>query len=52
MAHVARLAKQRRVVFPKEVVDHLGLEEGDMIVFKLNPGGRVTVVAGDVTPRR
>lgn len=57
MPLLAKLQAQRRVVIPKEVVDHLGVKEGDVLMFGLRESKRLggktaTVCAAEVRPKR
>ena len=51
MPILAKLQRQRRLALPKEVADHLGVGEGDVLLFELAPARRVVVIAADVVPR-
>ncbi len=51
MALIARLRAQRRLVIPKEVVQHLQVREGDVLLFTLGKNRRAVVCAADVRPR-
>jgi len=41
-----RLGPQRRVVLPGALVEHLGLEQDDLIIFFLNDDGTATLKSG------
>ena len=51
MPILATLQRSRRIVIPKEVVEHLGVDIGDVLLFKLLAKGRAVIVAVDVLPR-
>ncbi len=52
MPLIARLQAQRRVVIPKEVVEHLQVGEGDVLLFTLSKNRQAVICAADVRPRK